>query len=127
MKRIGIFAVVILALVATLSTTALAAKPATGFVARANHAEQGGTLHVMASVRHADRAASFSASATVAFSTGPVTVDLKRHGKSFTAGAGVPVPADAAIGPVAVVVTITYGGTPTAIPAQGVIQPLDPS
>ena len=125
MKRIGIFAVVILALVATFGTTALAAQPASSFLARANHAAQGGQLHVMAKVKHAVRPNTFDASATVHFATGDVTVALKRHGKSFTAGVGVPVPAAQPVGPVVVDVTIDYGLTTAVITVQGVIQPPD--
>ena len=125
MKRLGILAVVTLALVAVLGSTALAAKPAASFWARAGHAAQGGSLHVLARVKHADRSQAFSASATVHFASGDVVMDLNRHGKSFTAGGRVPVADDEAVGPVAVDVTITYGVSVQTVPAQGVIQPPD--
>jgi len=126
MRRIGTLAVVTLALVAILGATAFAARPAATFVARANHAAQGGQLQVMARVRHAVRPNAFSATATVHFAAGDVTVDLKRHGRSFVAGAKVPVAADEAVGPVGVDVTITYGATVTLVTTTGVIQPPDP-
>ena len=50
------------------------------------------------------------------FASGDVSVDLNRHGKSFVAGGKVAVPADQPLGPVAVDVTITYGGVPNAVP-----------
>lgn len=127
MKRLGILAVVTLAFVAIFGSTALAAKPATTFVARANHAQQGGSLHVTARAKHGDRHSVFSASAVVHFggATGDVTVALTRHGRSLTAGARVAVAADAALGPVGVDVTITYGLTTQVLSVTGVIQPPD--
>lgn len=126
MRRFGTLAVVTLALVAMFGTTATAARPAASLVARANHAAQGGHLHVMARVRHAVRPNAFSASATVHFASGDATVDLKRHGRSFVAGGKVAVPADQPVGPVSVDVSITYGAATTVVTATGVIQPPDP-
>lgn len=125
MKRLGIFAVTALAFVAIFGSTALAARPAASFTARANHAEQGGSLRVAAAVKHGDHKSTFSASAVVHFASGAVAVDLTRNGRSLTAHAKVPVAADAAIGPVVVDVTITYGLTTQVIPVVGMIQPPD--
>ena len=125
MKRLGIFALTTLAVVAIFGSTALAAGPSASFSARANHAEQGGALHVTAKVMHGDHKSTFSASAVVHFASGDVSVDLTRNGRSLNAHARVPVAADAAIGPVAVDVTITYGLTTRVVSVVGVIQPPD--
>lgn len=125
MKRLGIFAVTTLAFIAIFGSTALAARPDATFTARANHAEQGGSLHVTAKVKHGDHKSAFSASAVVHFASGDVSVDLTRNGRSLHAHARVPVAADAAIGPVAVDVTITYGLTSQVVSVMGVIQPPD--
>lgn len=126
MRRRSILAVATLAFVAMFGSTALAAKPAASFAARASNAAQGGTLHILARVRHADRTSAFSASAVVHFASGPVTVDLTRSGRSFTARGEVPVASDAALGPVAVEVTIRYGMTSQVLTVQGAVQPPDP-
>jgi hypothetical protein len=123
MKRIGILAVVVLSLVAIFGSTALAARPAASFVARAGTAEQGGSLHVRAKVKHAVRTNTFSASAVVHFASGDVSVTLKRHGRSYTANGRVPVAADETLGPVSVDVTIEYGGTTQTLTVEGTIVP----
>jgi hypothetical protein len=125
MKRLGIFAVTALAFVAIFGSTALAARPAASFTAHANHAEQGGSLRVAAAVRHGDHKTAFSASAVVHFASGDVSVDLTRNGRSLTAHGKVPVAANAAVGPVAVDVTINYGLTTQVVSVMGVIQPPD--
>lgn len=124
MKRLGILAVLTLAFVAAFGATAFAAKPAS-FAARANHAEQGGSLHVTAKVKHADRTSTFSASAIVHFASGDVSVTLKRHGHSYTAAGRAPVAADETVGPVSVDVTINYGATTQVLTVQGTIEPPD--
>lgn len=50
------------------------------------------------------------------FAGGDVAVELNRRGKSYVCGGKVAVPADQPLGPVAVDVTITYGGVPNAVP-----------
>jgi hypothetical protein len=125
MKRLGILAVLTLTLVAALGATTLAARPATSFTAHAGHAAQGGSLHITARVAHPVRGTAFSASAVVHFSSGDVTVALKRDGRSFHAGTRVPVAADATLGPVAVDVTVTYGAIIQVVTVQGTIQPPD--
>src|SRR4051812_11206740 len=78
-------------------------------VVRAGTGEQGGTLHVQARVKWGKHPSDFSASATVHFASGDVSMDLTRHGKSFGAGANVPVAADETLGPVTVDFVVTYG------------------
>lgn len=123
MKRLGILAILTLTLVAALGSTTIAARPAAAFHARAGVAAQGGSLHVTARVGHPVRGTDFSATAVVHFTSGDVTVTLKRHGRSFHAGTRVPVAADATLGPVAVDVTITYGASVQVINVQGRIAP----
>ncbi len=122
MKRLGTLAIVSLAFVALFGSTALAATPATSFVARANHAEQGGSLQINARVLHGDRSSAFGASAVVHFASGDVAVTMTRNGRSLTARGRVAVAADAALGPVAVDVTITYGATTQVVTTQGMIE-----
>ena len=121
MRRLGFLAITVLAFVGLFGATALAARPDASFAARANHAEQGGSLHVGASVRHGDHHSAFSASAVVHFASGDVTIDLTRNGRSLTARGRVPVAADEALGPVSVDVTITYGLTSQLVTATGMI------
>lgn len=116
MRRVALAIVSGLMIVALMAPTVLAARPATSFVAKASAAEPGGALHLIAKAKHATRGTDFSATATVHFASGDVIVELTRRGKSFVAGGTVPVPADQPIGPVAVDVTITYGGVPNAVP-----------
>ena len=128
MRRVALAILSGLMIVALMAPTVLAARPATSFVAKSSAAEPGGALHILAKAKHATPGTDFSASATVHFASGDVTVELTRHGKSFTAGGAVPVPADQPIGPVAVDVTITYGGVPNAVPTfDAQIQPDDSS
>ena len=118
MRRIAFAAMFGLLLVALIAPVASAARPAPSFRAHSSAAAPGGSLKVIAKVVFAARGSTFSASATVHFggTTGDVTVDLNRRGASFVAGAKVPVPADQPSAPVAVDVTITYNGTPYAVP-----------
>ncbi len=116
MRRIALAIVSGLMIVALMAPSVLAAQPATSFVAKASAAQPGGAIHLVAKAKHAARGTDFSATATVHFASGDVTVDLNRHGKSFVAGGKVAVPADQPLGPVAVDVTITYGGVPNAVP-----------
>jgi len=109
MRRTGTIAVIALLLVALVGSS-VAASPATTFGARAGVGEQGERMLVRAKVLHRVRGTSFSASAVVNFTSGPVTVELRRVGKSYVARLRVPVAADEAIGDVDVDVTITYGG-----------------
>lgn len=116
MRRVALAIVSGLMIVALMAPTVLAARPATSFVAKASAAQPGGAIHLIAKAKHATRGTDFSATATVHFASGDVIVELTRRGKSFVAGGAVPVPADQPIGPVAVDVTITYGGVPNAVP-----------
>lgn len=119
--RRAVFAVVaglmVVALVAPITT---AAQPAPSFRANSSAAEPGGAFHVQAKVLHWTRGSTFSAEVTVHFkpgdASGDVTMAMKRSGKSFVALARVPVPADQPLGPVAMDVTVTYNGTPYAVP-----------
>ncbi len=115
MRRIALAIVSGLMIVALMAPAVLAARPATSFVAKASAAQPGGALHLIAKAKHATRGTDFSATATVHFASGDVTVDLTRRGKSFVAGGKVPVPADQPVGSVPVDVTITYGGVPNAV------------
>jgi len=74
-----------------------------------------GSIGVQAKVLHPNRQASFSASAVAHFTSGDVTVALRRAGKSFVAVGRIAVPAGQTAGTVNIVVTITYNGTATTI------------
>ena len=115
MRRVALAIVSGLMIVALMAPSVLAARPATSFVAKASAAHPGGAIHLIAKAKHATRGTDFSATATVHFASGDVTVDLFRRGKSFVAGGKVAVPADQPIGPVAVDVTITYNAVPNAV------------
>jgi hypothetical protein len=65
---------------------------------------------VQAKVLHAVRGTTFSATAIAHFTSGDVTITLRRAGKSFVATGKVRVPAGQST-PVAVDITIVYGGT----------------
>jgi hypothetical protein len=71
-----------------------------------------GTIVVQAKVLHPVRGRTFSATATAKFTGagGPVTVNLRRAGRSYVAIGKIRVPADQAVGPVTVEITIVYGG-----------------
>ncbi len=127
MRRIAFAAMFGLLLVALIAPIASAARPAPSFAGKASAAQQGGSLHLLAKVNHAVRGTTFSATATVHFTSGDVIVTLNRHGKSFVAGGKVAVPATQPVGPVVVDVTITYGGTPTIKTFNAKIQPDDSS
>ena len=118
----------VILLVALVAPVVSAARPAPSFVGKASAAQVGGSLHILAKVKHAVRGTDFSATATVHFASGDVTIDLNRRGKSYVAGGKVPVPADQPVGPVAVDVTITYGGVPNGVDTfNSRIQPDDSS
>jgi hypothetical protein len=115
MRRVALAIVSGLMIVALMAPTALA-RPATSFVAKSSAGHPGGALHLVAKAKHPTRGTDFSCSAVVHFASGDVAVDLNRRGKSFVCGGRVAVPADQPEGPVAVDVTITYGGVPNAAP-----------
>lgn len=69
-----------------------------------------GTIHVQAKVKHPARGTTFSASATAHFSTGDITVALRRAGSSFVAIGKIFVPEAQPAGNVNVDITLTYGG-----------------
>jgi len=128
LRRVAFSAVVGLLLVALIAPVASAARPAPSFVGKASAAEPGGSLHLLAKVKHAVRGKAFAASATVHFASGDVIVALNQRGKSFVAGGNVPVPADQSVGTVPVDITITYDGLPQpAITFNARIQPDDSS
>ncbi|HEY6014262.1 MAG TPA: hypothetical protein VIU37_09645 [Candidatus Limnocylindrales bacterium] len=64
---------------------------------------------VQAKVLHATRGTTFSATAVAHFTSGDVTLKLRRAGKSFVAVGKIRVPGDQATN-VKVEVTIVYGG-----------------
>lgn len=127
MHRVGIVAVLSLALVAIVAPGVSASQNQTAsFQAKANHATQGGSMLVLAKVKHATRGSTFSASAVVHFASGHVVVvDLNQRGRSFVARVRVPVAADEALGPVSIDVTITYNGVPEEVATTGVVEPPD--
>jgi hypothetical protein len=121
MRRLGIIAVLTLAFVATIGATTVAARPDAAFRAHAGSGAQGGSLHVSAKVLHAVRGTAFSAEAVVHFTSGDVTVTLKRAGRSFLAGARVAIPTTAAVGAVDIDVNITYGALLHSVAVKGKI------
>jgi len=76
LRRVAFSAVVGLLLVALIAPVASAARPAPSFVGKASAAEPGGSLHLLAKVKHAVRGKAFAASATVHFASGDVIVAL---------------------------------------------------
>ena len=102
MRRLGLIGILALLVLATLAPATVAARPAAAYRAGASTGHPGGGITVSARVLHATRGTDFSATAVVHLSTGDVSVNLKRAGRSFQAGARVPVPADAAVGPVTI-------------------------
>jgi hypothetical protein len=128
MRRIAFAAMFGLLLVALIAPIASAARPAPSFAGKASAAEPGGSLHLLAKVKHAVRGSTFSATAVVHFASGDVLVTLNQRGKSFVAGGTAAVPADQPVGLVAVDITITYNSVPTAVPTfWAKIQPDDSS
>ena len=130
MRRIGFVAVAALALVA-LAAPGVDARQgsnhkghhqAATFTAKSTTAPQGGSLKVMAKVKHARHGASFSATATVHFASGDQTVQLKRHGKSFVATAKVDVSTDETPGTVPVDVTVSYDETDQEVETEGTVE-----
>ena len=126
MRRVGLILVASLAMVALVAPGVQARhgshKPAATFVAKTNTAVQGGALHVMAKVKHAQHGATFSATATVHFASGDQTVTLNRHGKSFVAKGTVALASDETPGSVPVDVTVTYNGDDTDVETQGDVE-----
>jgi hypothetical protein len=123
MRRSTLSALLGILLVVVASTSVMAARPATSFLARAGVAEQGERLHVMAKVKHPVRGTTYRASAVVHFPSGDLSVELRRAGKSFVAHAKVPVGAEETLGPVGIDVTITYGGAPQLVSTEGTVVP----
>jgi hypothetical protein len=78
------------------------------FDAHATNAPQGGSVKVMAKVRHCDRSKALSASASTSF--GSATLERAGKGKSCVLKGRIPVPAGQAIGDYVVTVTVVYGG-----------------
>jgi hypothetical protein len=131
MRRLGFIAVASLALLA-LAVPVVDARhgPRNGshgshsasVSAKTNVAPQGGALHIVAKMKHPTRGANFSASAVVHFASGDVTVQLKRHGKSFVAAGNVPVNSDETPGTVPVDVTVQYGDTEQEVETDGTVE-----
>jgi hypothetical protein len=99
------------------------AGPAPREVAICTPARAGGSIKVLAHVVHAVRGRTFVAVASATFGGGPVAVNLRRAGRSFTALGKLAVPSTQAAGPVTVHVTITYAGVSTDIPCMARILP----
>jgi hypothetical protein len=108
-ERTGALAIVFFALVAMLGTTTLAARPMPAYSVTVGQAKAGGAFLVTAKVRFTVPGTAFSASATAHLGTTPVTIALKRQGRSFVASGKVAVPADLAAGLYDVEVRILYG------------------
>lgn len=98
---------------------------AVSYTARCTPAVAGGSIKVMARVRHAARGKSFAAAASAAFTGATTSVNLRRAGRSFVALGRIPVPAAQAPGPVTVTVTITYDGTSTVLTCTSRIRAAD--
>lgn len=95
----------------TPTPTPSATPKVVSFRAKVTPAHSCGTIKVQAKVHHAKRGTTFSAFAVAHFSSGDVTVQLRRAGKSFVAIGKIKVPAAQVTGDVKVDVTIVYGGT----------------
>ena len=100
-------------------------RPAPTFTAKSNSATQGGQLHVVAKVKHAQHGSTFSATATLHFASGDQTVTLKRHGKSFVAKGTVAVGDNETPGAVPVDVTVTYNGGDEQVETEGNVEQAD--
>jgi hypothetical protein len=122
-RRFALAPIIALLLIALVSGGSLAARPAPTIVARAAAGVAGGSIHVMAKVKHPVRPNTFSATAVAHFASGDVDVTLRRAGKSFTAVGRVPVPDDASPGPVTIDVTVSYAGADTTLTVNGKVQP----
>ena len=72
MRRAAFAVVTGLMLVALVAPVVSAARPAASFVGKASAAAPGGTLQIVAKVKHAVRGSDFSATATVHFASGDV-------------------------------------------------------
>lgn len=114
MRRVGIVAVLSLALLAVIAPTASAAPwwRTPTFVARAGQAAPTETLRIGARALHISPWARVSASAVVHFASGDVAVQLQPRGWRWWHffGGSVTVPTCEAAGSVAVDVTFTYRG-----------------
>jgi hypothetical protein len=126
MRRFAFVLVASLAMLALVAPVVQARhgshKPPATFVAHTSTGTQGGALHVMAKVKHAQHGSTFSATATVHFTSGDQTVTLKRHGKSFVAKGTVAVASDETPGSVPVTVTVTYDGSDSDVQTQGDVE-----
>jgi len=76
MRRVALAIVSGLMIVALMAPTVLAVRPATTFVAKASAGVPDGAIHLVAKAKHATRGTDFSATATVHFASGDVTIDL---------------------------------------------------
>jgi hypothetical protein len=112
-----------LLLLTVVGGAAVAAKPTPTMVARAGAGHPGGSIHIVAKVKHPVRPNTFAAVAVAHFPTGDVAVNLRRAGRSFTAVGRVAVPDDATAGPVSIDVTISYAGTDTLVNTTGKVRP----
>jgi hypothetical protein len=131
MKRLGIVAVVSLALMTVLSSTSFAARPSASLVGHASAAVPGGTLHVSATVKHAGKATLGAATAVIHFGgtdpSGDVTVTLRRVGRSYVVKGRVPVPETQPIGRVLVDFSVMLGATELKATARARIVPQVPA
>jgi hypothetical protein len=116
---------VALLLVTVIGGVAVAAKPAPSMVARAGAGVAGGSLNIVAKVKHPARPNTFAASAVAHFPSGDVAVTLRRAGRSFTAVGRLPIPDDATPGRVAIDVTISYAGADNVVSIFGKVVPDD--
>jgi hypothetical protein len=126
MRRLILAAVVGLSLLAIVAPAVSAKMPATSFVAKSSAAAPGTNLHLLAKVKHATRASTYSAVAVVHFASGDQMVTLTNRGRSFTANSRVVVPDTQPLGVVGIDFTITYNGVAQApIHVDAKIQPSD--
>ncbi len=122
MKRIaalGVVATLVLGLVGvgTVAATdpgsqANATSSTPVFGGHATNAPQGGSVKVMAKVRHCDRTKALSGSASTTF--GATTLERAGKGKSCVLKGRIAVPGSQAIGDYTVTINVTYGGVTQA-------------
>ena len=125
MRRLGFLAVTSLAIIAIAVPSVDARHGAhhqATVTAKTSAATQGSALHILAKVKHGQRGASFSASATVHFASGDKTVHLKRRGSSFTATANVAVNSNETPGTVPVDVTVEYNDDEQEVETEGTVE-----
>ena len=125
MRRLGFLAVTSLAILAIAVPSVDARHGAhhqATVTAKTSAATQGSALHILAKVKHGQRGASFSASATVHFASGDKTVHLKRRGSSFTATANVAVNSNETPGTVPVDVTVDYNDAEQEVETEGTVE-----